>query len=522
VKRVLTASEMRDVDRLTVEQTGIPSLLLMENAAAQVVRAIEEDFAPLGEHRIVVLCGKGANGGDGLAIARQLHVQGLAGEVQAAMVADPLQLRGDAAANLRMAQGVGVALTVISDEAGWKGYRAQVMRATLVVDALLGTGLLGAAHGLIGEVIDDLSQHFGHLKFAAVDIPSGMASDAGVLLDPRCPADLTVTFTAPKVGQVISPGCECLGSLRVAPIGTPASLIDGLEGAPLFVLEAGDAATLSAPRRADLHKGSFGHVGIVGGSRSKPGAAIMAGMAAARSGAGLTTVVTAASATSSVVAAAPELMTVPVAESEDGSMDSAALDLSQLDPFSVVVLGPGLGVSEDVVQLCGRLVREATRPMVVDADGLTALSRDGNWSSGSAVLVLTPHPGEMARLLGVTVAAVQGDRIGVARRFATERDAYVVLKGARTVLAAPDGRVLINPTGGPGMATGGSGDILAGLIGGLLAQFAGIDPALVIGGAVYLHGLAGDLAAQDLGEQAMLATDILEFLPQAVRRVRHS
>ena len=520
MKRVLTASEMREIDRLTVEEAGVSSLLLMENAAAQVVRALESEFAPLGEHRVVVLSGKGANGGDGLAIARQLLVQGLAAEVQVALVADPSELRGDTAANWRMAEGVGVPMTVVPDWAGWQGFREQVMRATLVVDALLGTGLEGAARGLVGDVIEDLGRNFGHVSFAAVDLPSGMPSDGGDLSERRCPADLTVTFTAPKISQVVAPGCDHLGTLRVVPIGTPERLIDRLEGAPLCLLEASEAEALCRPRKTGSHKGSFGHVGVVGGSRAKPGAAIMAGMAAARAGAGLTTVVTAETATSSVVAAAPELMTVPVAESEDGSMDATAFDFGILDGFSVLVVGPGFGVGNDAIRLCQRLVRDSTRPMVVDADGITALSRESEWSSGSAVLVLTPHPGEMARLLGTTAATVQADRIGVARRFAAERDAYVVLKGARTVVAAPDGRVFINPTGGPGMATGGSGDVLAGMIGGLLAQFPGVDPVLVIGGAVYLHGLAGDLATARQGEQAMLATDILEFLPQAVQCVR--
>lgn len=522
MRRVLTAAEMREVDRLTIEDVGIPSLLLMENAAAQVVRAIETRFAPLCKHRVVVLCGKGANGGDGLAITRQLHVQGLAGEVEAALVADPLQLTGDAAANWRMTEGVGVPTTVVSDTAGWQQYRERVMRATLVVDALMGTGLSGAARGLVGEVIADLSKNFSHVQFAAVDMPSGMAADSGDLLEPRCPADLTVTFTAPKVSQVVSPGCNHVGALRVVPIGTPRLIVDHLEGESLWLMEANDAARLTASRSPETHKGTFGHVGVVGGSRSKPGAVVMAGTAAARSGAGLTTVVTAESAASAVVAASPELMTVPVATKSDGSMDARALGTGDLAEFSVVVLGPGFGIGDEAGELCRRLIKEATQPMVVDADALTALSRDSDWAHGSPLLVLTPHPGEMARLLGTTSAVVQSDRIGTARRYAAQRDAYVVLKGARTVIAAPDGRVLINPTGGPGMASGGSGDILAGIIGGLLAQFPDRDPLAVLGGAVYLHGLAGDLAAQDLSEQAMLATDILEYLPQAIQRVRSS
>ena len=520
--RVLTASQMREVDRLTTEKAGIPSLLLMENAAAQVVRVLEQEFAPLSRHRIVVLCGKGNNGGDGLAIARQLSVQRLAGEVEAVLLADPASLEGDAAANWRMAQGAGVRLRIVTDAAGWQAFRCSVLRATLAVDALLGTGLEGPARGLIGEVIDDLSRNFRHVAFAAVDMPSGMGSDTDQLLEPRCPADVTVTFTAPKLSQVLPAGPAQTGRLRIVPIGTPDALLAGLAGAPLYWLEAEDAKFLCAARPVDSHKGGFGHVGVVGGSRPRPGAAIMAGMAAARSGAGLTTVVTAQSATVSVIAAAPELMTVPVPEAADGSMSGQGIASVPLDAFSVLVVGPGLGTCDESVRLCRSLVERASQPKVVDADALTALSRESEWPSSSGTLVLTPHPGEMARLMGTTSAAVQADRIGIARRLSSERRAYVVLKGAVTVIAAPDGRAFLNPTGSPAMATGGSGDILAGMIGGLLAQFPAADPVLVLCGAVYLHGLAAELAAGEMGEQAMLATDILKFLPQAVHSVQQA
>lgn len=520
MQRILTASEMREVDRRTTEETGIPSLLLMENAAAQVVRGLEAEFGPLSDHRIVILCGKGANGGDGLAIARQLWVQGLARELQAALLADPAQLEGDAAVNWRMAEGLDVPVSIISDSADWQAFRDQVLRATLIVDALLGTGLQGPVRGLVGQAIDDLSRNFGHIPFVAVDLPSGMPSDGGDLVGAICPANLTVTFTAPKISQAFLPGCERIGKLRVAAIGSPESLINGLAGMPLFLLGAEDAAPLCGPRKTDAHKGSFGHVGVLGGSRSKPGAAILAGMTSARSGSGLTTVVTARSAAPLVVAALPELMTIPVSESQDGTMGADQFDLSALDAFSVLVIGPGFGVSEESSRLCLSILRHAEQPVVADADALTALSQTAEWECEAQTLVLTPHPGEMARLTGLSTAEVQQDRIDVSRRLAAERAAYVVLKGARTIIACPDGRTFINPTGGPGMATGGSGDVLAGLIGGLLAQYPEQDPALVVAGAVYLHGLSGDLAAASLGEQSMLATDILEFLPQAIRQVQ--
>jgi NAD(P)H-hydrate epimerase len=248
----------------------------------------------------------------------------------------------------------------------------------------------------------------------------------------------------------------------------------------------------------------------------------MAAMAAARSGAGLTTVVTAESAAAPVIVAAPELMTVPALESADGSMSEEGFDAIPLDAFTVLVLGPGLGTSDENFRLCRRLIQTAKQPVVADADALTALSREPQWPRRSGILVLTPHPGEMARLVGLTSQEVQADRIGVARRLSSERQANVVLKGACTVIAAPDGRAFLNSTGSPGMATGGSGDVLAGMIGGLLAQFPAADPALVLCGAVYLHGLAAELAVAALGEQAMLATDILKFLPAAVHAVQQA
>ncbi len=518
--RVLSADQMRQADRLTIE-AGVPGIVLMENAASRVVEAMAEAFAPLAAERVLILCGKGNNGGDGLAVARQLQVRGLSRDCTVVLLAAKDELGGDAAVNLRMLEAVGGQVHPATDFRAWRELRDSTLRATLVVDAMLGTGLSGPARGLIAEVIRDLRENFAHARFVAVDMPSGMASDTGEAAEPTCPADLTVTFTAPKISQALGPNCGAVGELRLGRIGTTPELLAALPGDSLWMIEPSDVRPFIAPRERSAHKGDFGHVAVVAGSRSKPGAAVMAGAAAARAGAGLTTVITARGAASLIVAATPELMTIPAEELEDGSMGDLSADGSWFDRATVVAVGPGLGVAPENQALVRRLVAEVEQPLVVDADGLTALAavEKTPWPRRTKTLVLTPHPGEMARLTGLSTKDVQADRVGVARLFAEKQRAIVVLKGDRTLIACPEGRVIVNPTGTPGMASGGSGDVLLGMIAGFLAQFADRSPADVVAAAVYLHGLAGEKAAADLGEQSMLATDILNYLPDATRDI---
>ena len=516
MQRILTAAEMRDADRATIER-GIPGIILMENAAAAVVDALVERYPPLREQRLWILCGKGNNGGDGLAVARLLKVRGLQPDCDIALFADPTSLEGDAAANLKMLEAIGAAPRVVSNADDWRELRFEVLPATLIVDALLGTGLKGDARGLAGEVIADLNRNFSHCKVVAVDIPSGMPSDAGTPLGESLEADCTVTFTAPKPAQVFPPGSRRVGELRVAPIGTSQAILDSIPGDPLGLIEPKDFAVLLADRDSGGHKGSYGHVAVVGGSRSKPGAVAMAGTAALRMGAGLVTVVTSAGACAAVAGTTPELMTLPAAELEDGSMGAAAFEPEWLTGKTVVAVGPGIGVGRENQALARRVVRESPLPVVVDADAITALadSEDVTNQRGSA-LILTPHPGEMSRLVRLTTEQVQRDRVSVARNFAVERGVYLVLKGERTLIAAPDGLVLVNPTGTPAMATAGSGDVLTGMIAGMMAQHPGGRIETVVAAAVYLHGKAGEIAGQSWGERSMLATDMLAALPRAI------
>ena len=507
--KVLSAAEMREVDRRTGE-LGIPSLVLMENAGHRVLEFLAGQYAPLQSQRIVVLCGKGNNGGDGMVVARQLHTRIRPQSLHVVLAGDPDEMKGDAAANHRMLQAAGCPIAF--------DIKPAMETATLIIDALLGTGLHGPASGKSLELITAINQGFPLAEVVSVDIPSGLDSDSANPPGPAVHANHTVTFTAPKPCQVLSPACDWVGKLHVAQIGSPPALYEQDPAIFLALSEPALFGQLFRPRVRDSNKGLYGHVLVIAGGRGKTGAAAMTGLGALRAGAGLVTVASAESAISTIASHGPELMTEPLAETEDGSISMRLLDQvsSLADKKNVVALGPGMGQNSETAQLIRRLVNDLPRPMVVDADGLNAL--DTKNLRGPAPRILTPHPGEMARLTNSRVADVQADRIGRARTFAQERGVYTVLKGNRTVIASPDGRVWINPTGSPAMATGGTGDVLTGMIAGLLAQFPDqLEAALLA--AVYLHGRTGELGAARMGEKALIATDLFAFLPEAMREI---
>ncbi|MBM3773825.1 MAG: NAD(P)H-hydrate dehydratase [Acidobacteria bacterium] len=496
--KVLTAAQMREVDRRTIE-AGIPGLILMENAGLRVAEFLEEKFAPLSQQRITIMCGKGNNGGDGLVVARQLFTRFRPRALDVVLLPGPggrpEELKGDAAQNLKMIEAAGCRVERAISE------RARA--ATVVVDALLGTGASGPASGRILEAIREVNSGFPAAKIVALDIPSGLASDSPEPPGEHVRAHYTVTFTAPKIAQLLPPACEAVGELRVAAIGSPPQLYEADDTIWLSLLEARHFEALLRPRARAAHKGDFGHVLVIGGSAGKTGAAVMAGLAALRSGAGLATVASPDALQPLVAGHAPELMTEP---------------FSRLDAVApgkdVIALGPGIGASPETVELVRRVVRDFGQPMVIDADGLNALA-GADWQSGGRLRVLTPHPGEMSRLTGRTVAEIQQQRIPAARAFAMERQVLLVLKGYRSLIAFPDGRTWINPTGSPALAKGGSGDLLTGMVAGFLGQFPQ-QPELAVGAAVYLHGLAGELAAARQGEKTVLATGLLDYLPAAL------
>ncbi len=542
--KVLTAAQMREADRLTTERYGIPSLQLMENAGSAVSDYLLNHFRNLASSEVVVLCGKGNNGGDGFVVARRLREAGVSPKV--ILVADPSALHGDAAANLRAWQSGSGQVHVITSEAQWADTRELVNEADVIVDALLGTGLTGPVQGLLATVIGDVNASAGlrsrgsahRRQVISVDIPSGLPSDmpkgeiqGGAEISwPVIAADTTVTFTAPKLGQMISPLADRVGKLILCQIGTPPVLLDEvLRNQPVkddssptpHWLEPGEFRTLPMVRRRDANKGTFGHALVVAGSVGKSGAALLAGRAAMRVGAGLVTVATPSPVLPIVAGGMPELMSAPLEATDIGTASLRNLDYGRFSELargkSVLAIGPGLSMIPETQEFIRGVVGASEIPVILDADGLNAFAgRAGELASRkTSLLAVTPHPGEMARLLGTTVKDVQARRLPVALDAAKAWNAYVVLKGFHTILATPDGHVFFNTTGNPGMATGGTGDALTGMLAGLTAEFGTENWECVLGLGIYLHGLAGDFAAERVGEASLIASDLIEALPEA-------
>jgi ADP-dependent NAD(P)H-hydrate dehydratase / NAD(P)H-hydrate epimerase len=509
--KIVSAEEMRTIDRVTSEGFSVPSLTLMENAGAAVAKYVLSHHESAG--RIAVFCGKGNNGGDGFVAARRLHERGK--KVQVILLANPADLRGDAA--VMFGKLLAAAVAVHSSEQLKNERVLSSLHADLYLDAVLGTGFKPPVSGLYADAIAILSA--SQVPVIAVDIPSGADADAmhpqtGTI--PR--ADAIVTFTAPRPAHVF--GSLTTGPTEVADIGSPEEAI--VSALQLNVITAQDIALLIAPRPAESNKGSYGHVLVVGGSLGKAGAAAMAGMAALRGGAGLSTVAAPKSILGTVAGFYPELMTEPLAETRKGTI--AATARKRIEELAkgktAVAIGPGISRDPQTAALVRTLFARIEVPMVVDADGLNAFDgRNKELSGKGRTVVITPHPGEMARLAGCTVADVQKNRLGVAREFARKHQVIVVLKGHRTLVAHPGGEVWVNTTGNPGMATGGTGDILTGLVAGMIAQ----NPKqafLAVLAAVRLHGLAGDVMRESVGEHALVATDLLRGLPSAFERTR--
>jgi hydroxyethylthiazole kinase-like uncharacterized protein yjeF len=513
--RILNAAQMREADRFTIEDIGIPSLVLMENAGRQVVAAMEAAYEEQLTGRVAVLCGRGNNGGDGFVVARTLLQRGI--EAVVFVIGSLGDVRGDARTNLDILGRLGVTVVEINDEQSWELHFSEISQCTLIVDAIFGTGLKEGLSGMLETVVADVNA--SDIPIVAIDLPSGLSSDTPHLVGDCIDATMTVTLAAPKLPLILPPGEAHSGDVVIADIGIPYEVIDALEGPYIELLTPEQVKTSITPRPADSHKGDFGRVLVIAGSRGKTGAAHLAAMGALRSGAGLVTVATPESSLSIVASMAPEYMTEPLPETGDGSVAAAALD-GVLDlTQDVVVCGPGLGRTEDVRGFVQGLVDRATVPLVLDADAIIAFADDPGSLVGREErdVIITPHPGEMARLIGASVDDVQANRIEVASDFATTHRVYVVLKGHRTLIATPEGRVFINPTGNPGMATGGSGDVLAGMIGAWLAQLLDAEAACRL--AVFLHGVAGDIAESAEGQVSMTATDILAVIGDALHQL---
>jgi ADP-dependent NAD(P)H-hydrate dehydratase / NAD(P)H-hydrate epimerase len=491
--RILTPEQIREVDRLTTEKYGIPSLILMENAGMRVAEVLEDRHEDLEELTVAILCGKGNNGGDGFVVARQLIQKGCFPFVF--LFAAEEEVKGDAKTNLNILKALGYPPTIVLNEHDWNEEKLELLDADVIVDALLGTGARKPVEGLYQAVIANVAEDFPRAEIVAIDVPS-----------PGLEADVTVTFSALKPSLVFYPDCDDAGDVILADIGNPPELIEN-ENHRLHLIEPHEVP----PRKLDSNKGTFGRVLIIGGSRGKTGAAAMAGQAALRSGAGLVTVGVPHSALPVIAGSMPELMTEALEETSLGTIANQSIGPLMKDK-TIVAIGPGLSTFPETSAFVRRVGAECRAQMVIDADGLNALAGFEGDLGGA---VLTPHPGEMARLIDKSGQYVNENRVEVASEFAKRRNAYVVLKGYRTVIAVPDGSVYVNSTGNPGMATGGTGDILTGMIAGILAQehLGSFVERLCL--AVYLHGLAGDLAAEEVGEESLVATDLLRFLPKA-------
>ncbi len=517
--RVVTAAQMRDLDTRTTADFGIPSMILMENAGRAVFEAALDMLdGNLGKKKILIACGPGNNGGDGFVAARYLLKAGA--DPSIVYYGDRSRATGDALENIKIAEALKIRIERNPDTVSDALFHGEYC---LIIDALLGTGAKGRPKPPFDSVITRINEM--HDDFAipvlSVDIPSAVDSDTGAVPGVAINADVTVTFALPKIGLVTYPGASHAGNLIVADIGIPTALTDNPIEAPVYLNNSSVAAHLSYPRPTDAHKGTYGHVAIVAGSEGMTGAATLAAMGALRIGAGLVTVLVPESLNDIMEIKLTEAMTIPVPEGRTRAFGIDSLDavMSYVNKWDAVVVGPGFGRDDDTVDFTLELLRSLKKPAIIDADALYAIAQDLDvLQECKAPLVITPHPGEMATLLGTTSEQVQSNRLDTARAFATENNITVVLKGAGSVIAAPDGRVHINPTGTPGMATGGTGDVLSGMIGGLLAQD---DDAVVdANAAVYIHGLAGEIAATKLGEASMLASDLADSISEAIAKIR--
>ena len=521
---------MRDVDRLTIERHGVPGLLLMENAGSHVAEHIRGYCAQDGferSRRVAVLCGKGNNGGDGFVVARLLQGQQINLEIRVYLFGSPQDLRGDAAENYKNWRELSGVTQVVEGEEALQKLWPEIENSEIIVDALLGTGLSGPAKGIFAKVIEDLNQLSGNATaprpalIVAVDTPSGLPSDGEAAAGPVLRVHKTITFTAPKIGQLISPDAHCCGELLVRHIGSPLPLIEETGKGTLRWAGPEEFASLPLVRAADSHKGTFGHVLVVGGSLGKSGAAVLAGYASLSSGAGLTTVASPDAVQSLIASMHPEYMTEQLTSTKEGSVAASNLSSGRiakiLEGKTVLAIGPGLGVHKETQKVIRHLVKESAIPIILDADGLNAFAGklEALRQRKSQFLAITPHPGEMGRLLGVSNAAVQSGRVKAATEAARCGKAHVLLKGFHTVLAAPDGRVWVNTTGGPALAKGGSGDVLTGVLAALTAQFGTSDWLRVLSLGAYLHGAAATRFSDWEDSSGQLATSVATMIPLA-------
>lgn len=509
--KIVSTAQMREIDRAAIERYGVPELVLMENAGIQALLYIERLPGP--EHRRVgIFCGKGNNGGDGFVLARQLHVRGHDPAVY--LLAPRGELKGSAKINMEAYAAMGGRIMECVDESALLEHETAIRHADILVDAILGTGFGGELKGIYGTAVEKIN---GWKRFClALDIPSGLDADNGIVHPLYVHADATITFGLPKVGMMSYPAAEAVGALHIANIDFPINLIT--ESPFEAWLPDNDWARATLPRRPEFaHKGTYGHAVVVGGNEGMEGAAALAALAALKVGAGLSTAAVRLPLSRQFEMGTLEVMALPLAERLDDAANADRI-LAFVKDKSVLLLGPGMGRGAELEALAAKIVTGCNIPLVIDADGLNNIAPNKELlKRRGAPTIVTPHPGEMARLIGATATAVNADRLGCAKRFAKEFNCITVLKGARTIIAAPDGTAFINPTGNQNLASGGTGDVLGGMIAGFIAQ--GLTPLNAAALGAYLHGLAADNYTAQNDPYSLTASSLLAALPAAIGQI---
>ena len=506
---------MAAIDAYTIKEIGIPGIVLMENAALKVVEEAANMLGCLKDRRILLLAGKGNNGGDAFAAARHLLNKGA--KVIVYITSKQEEVSGDAGTYLAIAKRIGIKIVGLTDSIDLSGFSEDISKAELIIDGIFGTGFKGGLHGLIETVAGIVNS--SSAKVLAIDIPSGVNGETGKVEGACIKADRTVAFCLPKTGLLVHPGCDYTGELVVADIGIPEESIEK-QSIRLFTTERDMVAAAIPPRRSDSNKGSYGKILLVSGSTGMTGSGCLCAKAALRSGAGLVYLGVPASLSSIYNLTVLEPVVLPLEDYGTGRLNKACVTklLEQLGRMDAAAVGPGLSTGEGVPEVVYSVIENSSVPLVIDADALNSVSMNINiLKKLKADAVITPHPGEMARLMGTDIKKVQEDRLGAAIGFASEWGVIVVLKGSRTIIAFPDGRAYINTGGNPGMATAGSGDVLTGIIAGLAGQGMSLEMAAVAG--VYLHAAAGDAAAVNRGMHGMVAGDLVEELPYILKEM---
>ena len=513
--KVVTPLQMNEIDRQTIGQMGIPGIVLMENAAQKVVGEIIKTLGNVQGRKIAVFAGKGNNGGDAFAAARHLYNMGA--EVSVYITSERINITGDASTNLNVLDKMDVEIRCLTGEFRLDEVERHLAASDLIVDGILGTGIKGEIRGLLKEIINIINK--AGKVIISIDIPSGVSGETGKILGTCIKASKTVTFGLPKTGLVIHPGCDFTGELIIADIGIPEKVIENFS-INVNIIESSHVSKYIPPRNDNSNKGDYGRIFMISGSIGMTGSGCLAARAALRSGAGLVYLGVPSSLASIYEAGLFEAITIPLTDKGLGYLcrDSINEIISHLKDKNVVAIGPGLSMNGEIFEVVGSVMENVEVPLILDADALNAISLDVSILGHlKAEAVITPHPGEMARLCGISIEEVQNNRIEVAREFALRWKVTTVLKGSKTVVAIPDGTIYINPMGNSGMAKGGSGDVLTGIIAGMAGQ--GVKPSDAAVAGVYLHGLAGDIAALKKGKFGMLPSDIIEELPQVIDRL---